>query len=1024
MAEEKFRRKLTAILSADVAGYSRLMGEDEEATVRTLTSYREMISTLIQKHQGRVVDSPGDNLLAEFASVLDAVRSAVEIQEELKARNAQLPDDRKMEFRIGINLGDVIEEKDRIYGDGVNIAARVEGLAEAGGICISGTVYEHIKDKLALWEEYLGEHAVKNIKEPVRVYRVRMEPGAEAPKVPVWRRKTVLVGALAVLVVFIGVGTWNFYFRPPPIEPASVKKMAFPLPDKPSIAVLPFTNMSGDAAQEYFSDGLTEEIISALSKVPKVFVIARNSTFTYKGKPVKVKQVSEELGVRYVLEGSVRKAEDRVRITAQLIDAITGRHLWSDRYDRNLKDIFALQDEITKKIITELQVKLTDGEQARLFAKGTENLQAYLKYFQAREHFRTQTKESNALARRLSDEVIALDPEFPQAYTLLGATHWMDIFLKSTKSPKASLQRAFELTKKALSIDDSAPQALSQLGWLYTLAREHDKGLIECERAVALDPNSAGAHIWMSIALRYAGRHEEAVRHSEQALRHNPIPPSTYFRTLGAAYNFAGRYEDGITAFKKALNRSPNDLLSHVGLAQAYSLAGRMEEAHAEAEQVLKINPKFSLEYYATQWSYKNQADKDLVIDSLRKAGLPETPPLPLPDKPSIAVLPLVNVSGDPEQEYFSDGLTEEIITALSKTPKMFVIARTSSFRYKDKEVDVRTVGRELGVRYVLEGSVRKSGEKVRITAQLVDAQTGNHLWAERYERGLKDIFALQDEITIKIINAVAVELTEGEQARVLAKGTDNLEAYLRVLQGREYSYRLNKEDNARARKICKEAIALDPEYPVPYAILGWTHWHDVFLGWSKSPRESIKQAVASAQKCIALDASLSEAHGLLSAVHLMQRHHDKAILEADKAVALDPNSADDHARLGNVFNFAGRPEEAILAIEKAIRLNPFAPSWYFHCLGMAYRETGRYEESIIACKKALQRQSTNLYAHLVLAATYSLLNREEEAHASAAEALRISPKFSLDYLAKSRPHIDPANTARFVETLRQAGLK
>jgi TolB-like protein/cytochrome c-type biogenesis protein CcmH/NrfG len=458
--------------------------------------------------------------------------------------------------------------------------------------------------------------------------------------------------------------------------------------------------------------------------------------------------------------------------------------LWAERYDKDLKDIFTLQDEITKKIITELQVKLTDGEQARLGAKGTENLQAYLKYLQAREHFRTQTKEDNALARRLLEDVIALDPGFPQAYSLLGATHWMDIFLKSTKSPKASLQRAFELTKKALSIDDSSPETLSQLGWLYTLAREHDKGIAECERAVALDPNSASAHIWMSIALRYSGRHEEAVRHSEQALRLNPIPPSTYFRTLGAAYNFAGRYEDGILAFKKALNRSPNDLLSHVGLAQAYSMAGRMEEAHAEAEQVLKINPKFSLEYYAKQWSYKNQADKDLVIYSLRKAGLPETPPLPLPDKPSIAVLPFTNMSDDPKQEYFSDGITEEIITALSKTPKLFVIARTSSFKYKGREIDLRTVGRELGVRYVLEGSVRKAEDRVRITAQLIDAQSGNHLWAERYDRDLKDIFTIQDEVTLKVITALQVKLSEGEEIQIYAKGTKNLEAYLKFLEG------------------------------------------------------------------------------------------------------------------------------------------------------------------------------------------------------------------------------------------------
>jgi len=321
MAPESYQRKLTAILSADVEGYSRLMGEDEDATIRTLTTYRELMSTLIDKHRGRVVDSPGDNLLAEFGSVVDAVRCAVEIQEELRVRNAELPESRKMEFRIGINLGDVVEEAERIYGDGINIAARVEGLADGGGICISGPVYDSIKNKLSLSYESMGEHTVKNIKEPVRVYRMLIGPEAAAPfmreekKEPRRWKKTSLA-AVVILVVVVGFwAIWNFYFRRPSVEPASIEKMAFPLPDKPSIAVLPFINMSDDPKQEYFSDGITEEIITALSKVPKLFVVARKSMFTYKGKLVKVQQVSEELGVRYVLEGSVRKFENRVRIT-------------------------------------------------------------------------------------------------------------------------------------------------------------------------------------------------------------------------------------------------------------------------------------------------------------------------------------------------------------------------------------------------------------------------------------------------------------------------------------------------------------------------------------------------------------------------------------------------------------------------------------------------------------------------------------------------------------------------------------
>jgi TolB-like protein/class 3 adenylate cyclase len=326
MTQEGFKRKLTAILSADVEGYSRLMSEDEEATVRTLTNYRGVMTTLIQQHNGKVLDSPGDNLLAEFASVVDAVQCAVSVQKEINARNDELPENRRMEFRIGINLGDVIQEEDRIYGDGVNIAARLEGLSEPGGICISKTAFDHIESKLPYGYDFIGDQTVKNIPKPVGAYRVLLEPRVTVSGKPVEkkpspvRRKDILVGAIAVVVVAVAAGIWQFYIRRPTIEQASVEKMAYPLPDEPSIAVLPFVNMSDDPKQEYLSDGITESIITVLSNVRNMFVISRNSTFTYKDKPVKIKQVAEELGVRYVLEGSIQKTEDRVRITAQLID--------------------------------------------------------------------------------------------------------------------------------------------------------------------------------------------------------------------------------------------------------------------------------------------------------------------------------------------------------------------------------------------------------------------------------------------------------------------------------------------------------------------------------------------------------------------------------------------------------------------------------------------------------------------------------------------------------------------------------
>jgi adenylate cyclase len=626
VVEERAKRKLTAILSADVKGYSRLMGQDELSTVETLKRYREIISSLVQQYSGRVVDSPGDNILAEFSSVVDAVECAVKIQGDLQEKNAGLPENRRMQFRIGVNLGDVIDDEGRIYGDGVNVAARVEGLAEGGGICISRKTFNEVKNKLSLGYEYLGEHSVKNITEPVRVYKVLMEPehagkvvGDQRPKPKQWRWAALAIG---FIIVVGALAIWNFYFRPPPIEPASVEKMAYPLPEKPSIAVLPFDNLSGDPEQEYFSDGITEEIITALSKTPKLFVIARNSTFTYKGKPVKVQQVGRELGVKYVLEGSVRKAGGKVRITAQLADAQTGHHLWADRYDRDLKDIFAIQDEITMKIITALQVKLTEGEQARILGKGTDNLEAYVKFLQSREHFFRMNKQGSMRARQLAKEAISLDPEYAGPYTILALTHMMDLWFKFTESPKESMKMALEAAQKALTLDDSDPGTHVGLCMLYIMQRQHDKAIAAGERAVLLSPSGASSHSSLGTALMFAGRPNEAIPFIKKAINLNPFPPSIYLRNLGSAYRMAGRNEEAIVEYKKSLPKNPDDLFTHLGLAVAYVSLGREEEARAEAAQVLRIYPKFSLEYYAKTLPLRNQADADYAISSLRKAGL------------------------------------------------------------------------------------------------------------------------------------------------------------------------------------------------------------------------------------------------------------------------------------------------------------------------------------------------------------------------------------------------------------------
>jgi adenylate cyclase len=572
------------------------------------------------------LDSPGDNLLAEVASVVDAGQFAVAVQREIKARNAELPENRRMRFRIGVNLGDVIQEEDRIYGDGVNIAARLEGLAEPGGICISKTAFDHIESKLPYGYEFLGDQTVKNIAKPVGAYRVFMEPRITAvgkkEKLKSWTagwRGATIAGAGVVLITIIGLVVWNFYFRLS-VEPASVEKMAYPLSDKPSIAVLPFVNKSGDPKQDYFSDRITETIITALTQIQNMFIIARNSTFTYKGKNVEVKQVAEELGVRYVLEGSVQKTEDRVRISAQLIDAIAGKYLWAERWDRDLADIFALQDEITKKIITSLNVTLLKGEDARRMAQSTDNLEAYLKYLEGRKIHLRHTKESNLRGRQMLEEAIALDPNYLAAYTQLGVVHLSDALYGFTNRAE-SLEAAEELANKALSLDDSYPRTYIVLSGVHLQRGEFRKAVALRRKGVALQPNSANSHAFLGNALLFMGGNaEEAIKEFKIARRLDPFPPNWILNYSGVAYRVNGEYEKAIEIFQKVIKRSPDMWLSHFELAACYALLGREEEARAAAAEVLRIRPNFSIAKIFHP--YRDKADKERTIEVLRKAGL------------------------------------------------------------------------------------------------------------------------------------------------------------------------------------------------------------------------------------------------------------------------------------------------------------------------------------------------------------------------------------------------------------------
>jgi len=627
MTTQSFKRKLTAILSADVKGYSRLMGEDEDATVHTLKTYRELIGNLIHKYHGRVVDSPGDNILSEFASVVDALRGAVAIQEELKAKNTELSENRRMEFRIGINLGDVIEDEGRIYGDGVNIAARIEGLSQSGGICISRTAYDHVKNKLSLGYEYIGEHAVKNIADPVKVYRVLMEPEAAGKLIgekrtrPI-RRRWAIVASVILVLGFVAVAIWNFYLRSAlfPEKGSSVKKASISETEKPSIAVLPFKNLSGNPEQEYFSDGITNDIITDLSKFSELSVIASNTVFTYKNKSVKVKDVSRDLGVRYVLEGSVQKVADKVRINAQLIDASTNHHLWAERYDRDLIDLFKLQDELVQTIVTKMAIRIDETERARTMRKDTDNLQAYDYLLRGWEYFYQNTREGNKDARLMFQRAIEIDSRYSSAYAALAWSYLNDFYYGWTMFPDKSLQRTHDLAKKALSMEESNALAHSALGSIYLRRRQYDLAMSELQRAIELNPNDTHSQRQLGSVMLYSGRMDEAIYWIESALRLNPNLSLGAFMLLGQAYYLSGRYEDAITILKKGLAKNQDFMGHDIMLAAAYAQAGYTEEAKRSAAKVLRLDPFFELDSYGTV--FRNSEDRAQIVQGLRKAGL------------------------------------------------------------------------------------------------------------------------------------------------------------------------------------------------------------------------------------------------------------------------------------------------------------------------------------------------------------------------------------------------------------------
>jgi adenylate cyclase len=580
-------RRLTAILAADVAGYSRLMGVDEEGTHERLKAHlRELVDPKIAEHRGRIVKNTGDGFLAEFASVVDAVRCAVEVQRAMGERSADTPAAERIDFRIGINLGDVIAEEHDIFGDGVNIAARLEALAEPGGICVSRVVRDQVRDRLDFVFEDLGEQQVKNIARPVRVYRVR---------------------DLATSIE----------------RPLRAAPQSLPLPDTPSVAVLPFESMRGDPEQEFFADGIAEDVITALSRYPSLFVIARNSSFTYKGRAVEVKQIGRELGVRYVLEGSLRKSGNRIRVTTQLVEAETGKHVWAERYDRDLADIFAVQDSITEAATIAIAPAIAMAERQRAMRMPPGNLDAWAAYQRGLWHFSKISPEDNTLAQQYFRQAIEIDPSFAGGYKGLAWAHMLAAGVFAISTPVEGHGLAEALARRAVALDPTDAQARSTLAEAMLWSRgDYEGAVTEAERARAMSPNLAFAHATLGAALIFSGNLEDGLAALQTSLRLDPETPNMPSRLnlMACGLYLSRKYEAAVEVARRVVRSNPDFPLVYRWIAAALGQLGRTAEAKEALEKAIAIGPA-SFDIYVRRVPWHRPEDHAHMLEGLRKAG-------------------------------------------------------------------------------------------------------------------------------------------------------------------------------------------------------------------------------------------------------------------------------------------------------------------------------------------------------------------------------------------------------------------
>lgn len=1050
-AQQGHTRKLTAILAADVAGYSRLMADDEGATVNTLTAYREVFQEHVQSHKGRIVDTAGDSVLATFESVVEAVEAAVEIQRDLTEANEALQGHRKMHFRIGVNLGDIIVREDgTIYGDGVNVAARLESLAEPGGVMVSEDAYRQVEGKLGVALEDAGEHEVKNIAKPVGAYRVLLD-GSDAATVSVGRprerkgalgsRPKLVASLVAVLAVVVGVAVWGLTIR---VEaPQMVMADGTPtddpvlaMPFGPAIAVLPFSNMSGDPEDEYFADGLSEDILTRLSQFDGLRVIARTSSFEFKGQDLDVREIGKRLDARYILEGSVRRGADDVRITAQLLSSIDGGHLWAKSYDRELDAaaIFKVQDEISNDIaatLGDVSGIIVSSEMKHLHREAPASLSSYecvllAKYYQA-----NLGPENHLAAWTCLEEVVQRDPDYSDAWAWLSLVNIDSITMWNTDRVEGDpLEIANFAARRALELDPENQQALKVLALREFWLQNAEGFLTDARRAIAINPNNAEALAELGMYSIHAGFYDWGVGLLEKAIATTPNPPRWYFQPISLDLYRKREYQEALTFARKSV--SGDNPYGYVALALAHGQLGNNEDALEASRKLKELRPDYAdRDNVLADFELWTWAHPEVLLhwmEGLEKAGLFDEPEAP--SRPVIAVLPFTNMSGAPEQEYFADGITEDIITRLARFPDIGVIARNSSFQYKGKNVDIRTVAEELGATYVLEGSIRRSDNDIRVTAQLLNAVDGTHLWAEAYDRDLSagSLFEIQDNVTERVVGAIA----SGDSVIALAvvssseaKAPAELASYECVLRTIDYWRVITPDVHLQARNCLEHVVANDSEYAAAFAYLAHITIEELLYGYNPKPEEAppLDRAMVYAQRAIDIDPKSATSHWALARTAFYQHNLGIFRSETERALELAPNDTFILALAGLFMSYTGSWERGLSLLQRAIELNPHHQTWYhLPYFYNAYR-LGQNEAALAAAQRI--NMPGFFWIHQVYAAAYAQSGMADEAAEAVTRLLELYPGYSIQTMTEMHLmwNFEEDVIERMADGLRKAGL-